>query len=98
MFNIQTPAGVIEAQGIDINVWLTDEEDENSTVRLTAYPMRKGADGYWDTDTQTILFSADTNFSGYYDEWYGLSEDTTPGDMPYEVLTLTNAILKEVSL
>lgn len=102
MFNIQTDAGVIEAQGIDINVWNTNLYGSGPAegIRVTGYAMSKDAEGYWDTDTETILFSATTSFDPdeYEDEWFGLSEDTTPGDMPYEVLTLVNSILKEVSL
>jgi len=102
MFKLTTPHGVIEAQGIDINVWDTSlyGSGPHEGIRVTGYPMRKDAQGYWETNTDVILFSATTNFDteNYHDEWYGLSEDTTPGDMPYEVLTLVNSILKEISL
>lgn len=91
----------IEVEGIDINVWNSNLYGSGPArgIVLTGYPMFKDENGLWDTNTDVILFTADTNFdpNDYEDEWFGFSEDTTPGDMPLEVLNLVNAILKEVS-
>jgi hypothetical protein len=94
--------GPVEIEGIDINVWNSNlyGSGPKRGIVLTAYPMSRDENGLWDTDTDKILFTADTGFSAdeYEDEWFGLSEDTTPGEMPYEVLTLVNSIIKEISL
>lgn len=103
MFKLQDAEGVTrEVEGIDINVWNSNLYGNGPArgIVCTGYPMAKDADGDWVTDDQTILFSAETNFdvSEYEDEWYGFSDDNTPADVPFEVNTLVNNILAEVSL
>lgn len=99
MYRIIDTDGTLRiCEGIDINVWY-DEDAEG--IRLTAYPMSKSEKtGYWDTDTQSVLFWAVTDFESdrFDDDWYGLSEDTLPNEIPADVLELVNRILAEVDM
>ena len=101
MLKIKSEDGTVrEVEGLDLNVWDTGAygSGPDTGIRLTAYPMFRREGGLWDTNTEVILFRADTNFdrANYDDEWYGYSDDMTPGDMPSEVLDLVNRILKEI--
>jgi len=93
----------LQVEGIDLNVWDSNLYGSGPArgIVVTGYPMFKDENGLWDTDTDVILFSADTNFNPEEwdeDAWYGLSEDTAPGEVPNEVMTLVNNILKELSV
>ena len=78
----------VEVEGLDVNVWLDEEETER--VFVTVYPMYRDANGYWATNTGVILNTIPTDLPpSEYDrdgEWYGFSDDTAPGDFPGEVL------------
>jgi hypothetical protein len=94
---IDTDGRLQHCEGIDINVWY-DEETEG--IRLTAYKMYRMEDGLWDTNTDVVLFWAVTDFESdqFDDEWYGLSEDTLPHEIPADVLDLVNRVLAEVDM
>lgn len=95
MYRITDANGVThEVEDLDINVYCAEE---GAPVRLTAYPAYTGVDGYKETNTNVILFSAETSFSpeDYYDEWYGW-DDLVPGEAPGEVVQLVSSILKEL--
>lgn len=105
MFIIRTDStpNLIETEGIDIDVWNADVlgNGERSGIIVTGYPMSRDADGLWDTNTNIILFSAETNLDPEeWDEssWYGLSDETAPGEVPWEVMNIVNNILKEISV
>lgn len=97
MLTLTMPDGAVRTvEDMDINIYAVEEGEP---VRLVAYEAYTGADGYKETNTSVVLFSADTSFSpeDYYDEWYGWN-DLMPGDMPREALDLVNGILKEVEV
>ena len=87
---------VREVEDLDINVW---QDETDGTVRLTAYESYTGRDGYAETNTGVILFSAATCFSpeDYLDEWYGWNA-SAPGEIPGEVVNLVRGILTEVTV
>jgi len=98
MYKIIDTDGVLQTcEGIDINVWY-DEETES--IRLTGYKMYRGDDDLWRTNTNVILFWAVTDFESdrFDDDWYGLSEDTLPHEIPADVLDLVNRILAELDM
>jgi hypothetical protein len=98
MFKIIDTDGRLQTcEGIDLNLWYNDQTD---AVELVGYPMDKNARGLWDTNTQSVVFWAKTDFDteDYYDEWYGLSADTLPHEIPADVLDLVNRILAEIDL
>lgn len=98
MFKIIDTDGVLRTcEGIDINVF---HDEETGRPHLTGYPMSKDADGYWDTNTQSVLFWATTDFDPdkYYDEWYGYEDGMAPGETPGEIVRLVSNILREVDL
>ena len=77
--------------GIDVNVWNSAVYGDHpfKGIVITAYPMTLTADGYQDTNTSEVLVSIDTPLSQEEwgeDEWYGLTDDTAPGDVPGEIL------------
>lgn len=105
MLKIKDIEGVVhEVEGIDVNVFdgrvFGDDEDTFDGAILVAYPMHKDADGIWQTYTGVTLFRAETDFDPdlYYDEWYGFSDENTPGDVPFEVNVLVNNIMAEVKV
>lgn len=104
MFTLTDTQGKMrEVEGIDIDVWDANVlgNGEKKGIVVTGYPMYRDADGLWDTNTSITLFSAETNLNPEdHDEsaWYGLSDDTVPGDIPGDVLDIVTNILKEISL
>lgn len=93
---------VDENTGIDLNVWNATLYGDRPVkcVAITGYLMtRNQVTGYWETDTDKILFSIDTTLptDQWDDHWYGISADTLPHELPPEVLELVRPYLKEPS-
>lgn len=94
--------GPVEIEGIDINVWNSNVYGSGPArgVVITGYAMSRDEDGFWDTATlQEPLFSADTNLDpeDWDDDWFGMSDDNTPVDVPSDVRYIVDNILKELS-
>jgi hypothetical protein len=87
MLKLEINGTVHEVEGIDVNVYGAEFTDK-AHAQIAVYEQRKDADGFWRTETGETLLSIDTNLplEDYYDEWYGFSEETAPGDFPGEVL------------
>lgn len=91
-----------EVDALDINVWNANMygDGEKSGVVVTAYPMMKTEEGHWDTVTDLVVFSAETDLDeeDWEDDWFGLSDDTGPADFPAEVRRIVDNVLKEITV
>lgn len=92
---------VHEVEALDINVWNADNygDGTRSGVIVTAYPMTKDEEGFWDTNTRVHVFTVDTNLDpeDWDDDWFGYSDETAPGEFPADVLRIVENVLKEVT-
>lgn len=92
---------VHEVEALDVNVWNADiyGDGTKSGVVITAYPMAKDADRFWDTDTSVYVFTVTTNLDpdDWDDDWFGYSDDTGPADFPADVLRIVENVLKEIT-
>lgn len=92
---------VRETEALDINVWNADlyGDDDHTGVVVTAYPMNKTEDGYWDTALDLIVFSIPTDLDpdDWDDDWFGYSDDTAPGEFPGDVRSIVEGTLKKIT-
>lgn len=98
MLKLNIDGTVHEVEGIDVNVYGAEFTDKEH-AQIAVYRMRKTSQGFWDTDTGETLVSIDTNMplEDWYDEWYGFSAETAPGDFPGEVLRFIQPFIEEVT-
>lgn len=94
MLTLEIDKDLVQVEGIDVNIMGTAFTDRPH-AKIAVYAMRKNDDGCWVTDTYRPIVTIETDLDAedYYDEWYGFSADTAPGDFPGEVLRFIRPFL-----
>ena len=98
-YRLNLETGPVEVEGLDVDVWYAEDfEGLPPHVHVTIYPMWRNKNDLWDTDTGTVLHSEATDWpveEWGESDWFGISDDNAPGEMPGQVLDLVNRFLRE---